>query len=236
VIGVQREKKESRFDRGRETLKWMALITMTIDHIGAILYPENSVLRMIGRLSFPLFCYLLVLGLESTRNVKRYFARLFIFALISQVPFYLAFELEPFESLNIFFTLSSGLIFIYSSKKRNILMALLPLFASVVLNFDYGIYGIMSIGCMQLLMKDTELGVFSFLVLNLVFLPVWHTQFLSLFALPFIFLQKRWNTVNTDRKVDAKTGYPWWKKYFFYVYYPLHLTILYFVKVWFLAN
>jgi len=230
---VEREKKEGRFDRGRETLKWIALITMTIDHIGATLYPENSVLRLIGRLSFPLFCYLLVLGLESTRNVKRYFARLFIFAFISQVPFYLALGLEPFESLNIFFTLSSGLIFIYSFKIRNILLALLPLFASVVLNFDYGIYGIMSIGCMQLLMNDTELGVISFLVLNLVFLPVWPAQFLSLFALPVILLQKRWNTVNADRKVDAKTGYPWWKKYFFYVYYPLHLTILYFVRIGF---
>lgn len=212
-------------------LKWIALITMTIDHIGAILYPENSVLRMIGRLSFPLFCYLLVLSLESTRNVKRYFARLFIFAFVSQVPFYLAFGLEPFESLNIFFTLSSGLFFIYFFEMRNILLALLPLFASVILNFDYGIYGIMSIGCMELLMKDTELGVISFLVLNLIFLPVWPTQFLSLFALPVVLLQKRWNTVNADRKVDAKTGYPRWKKYFFYVYYPLHLTILYCVRV-----
>jgi len=230
---MQGEKKDIQFDCGREMLKWIALITMTIDHIGATLYPEHSVLRLIGRLSFPLFGYLLVLGLESTRNVKRYCARLLIFAFISQVPFYLAFGREPFESLNIFFTLSSGLFFIYFFKMRNVLLVLLPLFASFVLNFDYGIYGVMAIGCMHLLMKDTKLGVISFLALNLVFLPVWPPQFLSLFALPVIILQKRWNIANTDRKVDAKVGYPIWKKHFFYVYYPLHLTILHFTRVGF---
>jgi len=124
---MQGERKEIQYDRGREMLKWIALITMTIDHIGAVSYPENSVLRMIGRLSFPLFSYLLVLGLESTRNVKRYFARLLIFAFASQVPFYLAFGREPFESLNVFFTLSSGLFFIYFFKMRNIPFVLLPL-------------------------------------------------------------------------------------------------------------
>jgi len=68
---------------------------------------------------------------------------------------------------------------------------------------------------MHLLMKDTKLGAISFLALNLAFLPVWHTQFLSLFALPVIILRKRWNPVNADRKVDARTEYPRWKKYFF---------------------
>jgi len=230
---MQGERKEIQFDRGREMLKWIALMTMTIDHIGATLYPEHSVLRLIGRLSFPLFGYLLALGLESTRNVKRYFARLLIFAFISQVPLYLAFGREPFESLNIFFTLSSGLFFIYFFKTRNIPLVLLPLLASFVLNFDYGIYGIMSLGCMHLLIRNTKLGVISFLGLNLVFLPVWPPQFLSSFALPVIILQKRWNAMNADRKIDAKTVYPTWKKYFFYVFYPLHLTVLYSMRVGF---
>jgi len=71
------------FDLGREILKWIAIITMTIDHIGAILFPEFEVLRVIGRLSFPLFAYLLILGMENTRNIRNYFTRLFIFALIN---------------------------------------------------------------------------------------------------------------------------------------------------------
>ena len=81
---------EKSIDLGRDVLKWIALATMTIDHMGAILLPEFEVLRIIGRLSFPLFAYLLVLGHKSTGNVRAYFARLFLFAFISQIPFYLA--------------------------------------------------------------------------------------------------------------------------------------------------
>ena len=105
------------FDIGREFLKWVAIITMTIDHIGAILYPDLPFLRWIGRLSFPLFAYLLILGMENTKNIQKYFIRLLVFAFISQVPFFLANEIQPFEQLNIFFTLSSGLLFVYYFKK-----------------------------------------------------------------------------------------------------------------------
>ena len=146
------------FDSGRELLKWIAIITMTIDHIGAVLYPEFIVLRFIGRLSFPLFAYFLILGMENTRNIRYYFARLFIFALISQVPFFLAIDLGPFESLNIFFTLSFGLLFVYFFKK-NSAFAFIPVFASFVLPIDYGIYGIAIIGCMYILKENTKFGV-----------------------------------------------------------------------------
>ena len=105
------------FDYGREMLKWLAIITMTVDHVGAVLYQDFTVLRWIGRLAFPLFAYLLILGMENTRNVRKYFVRLFVFALVSQVPFFLAIDYAPFEFLNIFFTLTSGLLFIYFFNK-----------------------------------------------------------------------------------------------------------------------
>ena len=60
----------SGFDFGRELLKWIAIITMTVDHVGAVLYPEFEFLRWIGRLAFPLFAYLLILGMENTRNLS----------------------------------------------------------------------------------------------------------------------------------------------------------------------
>ncbi|MEJ2240562.1 MAG: TraX family protein [Candidatus Bathyarchaeota archaeon] len=85
------------FDWGREFLKWIAIITMTIDHIGAVLYPQLQILRIIGRISFPLFAYLLVLGMETTHNIRNYFIRLFTFAFISQIPFSLAVGKEEQE-------------------------------------------------------------------------------------------------------------------------------------------
>ena len=217
------------FDFGRELLKWIAIITMTVDHVGAVLYPEFEVLRWIGRLSFPLFAYLLILGMENTRNVSNYFIRLFIFALISQLPFFLAIGTEPFEHLNIFFTLSFGLLFVYFFKKSSVL-AFVPLFASFIVPFDYGVYGIAMIGCMYILYENMKFGVASLVVLNTLFLVPWNTQFLSLFVMPLILLHKN-GSLTTTSNFTKTFMIPLWRKYFFYIYYPLHLSIIYIINI-----
>ena len=219
------------FDSGRELLKWIAIITMTVDHVGVILYPEFTVLRFIGRFSFPLFAYLLILGMENTRNIRYYFTRLFIFALISQVPFFLALDYGPFDSLNIFFTLSSGLLFVYFFKKSSVFV-LVPVFASLVLPFDYGIYGIAVIGCIYILKENTKFGVFSLVLLNTLFLVPWSIQFLSISAIPLILLHKN-GSLKITRETTEKVTIPLWRKYFFYVYYPLHLTLLYLIQLYY---
>jgi len=213
------------FDLGREFLKCIAIITMTVDHVGVMLYPEFTVLRFIGRFSFPLFAYLLILGIENTRSVRNYFTRLFIFALISQVPFFLALDYGPFDSLNIFFTLSSGLLFVYFFKKSSVFV-LVPVFASLVLPFDYGIYGIAMIGCIFILKENTKFGVVSLVLLNTLFLVPWNIQFLSISAIPLIVLHKN-GSLNITKETTEEVTIPLWRKYFFYVYYPLHLALLY---------
>ena len=219
------------FDLGRELLKWIAIITMTVDHVGVIFYPEFTVLRFIGRFSFPLFAYLLILGIENTRNIRNYFTRLFIFALISQVPFFLALGCGPFDSLNIFFTLSSGLLFVYFFKKSSVFV-FVPVFASLVLPFDYGIYGIAMIGCIFILKENTKFGVFSLVLLNTLFLVPWNIQFLSIAAIPFIILHKN-GSLNITRETTEEFTIPLWRKYFFYVYYPLHLALLYIIRLYY---
>jgi len=222
------------FDSGRELLKWIAIITMTVDHVGVMLYPEFTVLRFIGRFSFPLFAYLLILGIENTRNIRYYFTRLFIFALISQVPFFLALDYGPFDSLNIFFTLSSGLLFVYFFKKSSVFV-LVPVFASLVLPFDYGIYGIAVIGCIFILKENTKFGVFSLVLINTLFLVPWSIQFLSISAIPLILLHKN-GSLKITRETTEEVTIPLWRKYFFYVYYPLHLTLLYIIKLYFFSS
>ena len=219
------------FDLGRELLKWIAIITMTVDHVGVIFYPEFTFLRFIGRFSFPLFAYLLILGIENTRNIRYYFTRLFIFALISQVPFFLALGYGPFDSLNIFFTLSFGLLFVYFFKKSSVFV-LVPVFASLVLPFDYGIYGIAMIGCIFILKENTKFGVFSLVLLNTLFLVPWNIQFLSISAIPFIILHKN-GSLKITRETTEEFTIPLWRKYFFYVYYPLHLALLYIIKLYY---
>jgi hypothetical protein len=222
------------FDVGREILKWIAIITMTIDHVGVIFYappdPTYEALRIIGRISFPLFCFLIALGVESTRNVKNYFIRLFLFALVSQIPFSLAFGTGMFEHLNIFFTLSFGVLFLCFFKKKS-LICLLPILVSL-LNFDYSVYGILMIGLMYILRKDTELGIASIILLNISFLPLMSPQMFSLLALPIILLYNN-GFLKIIKESKGKNPYPSWRKYFFYVYYPLHITLLFLIKLYF---
>lgn len=79
-------------------LKLIALCSMLIDHIGFFLYPRfapysfTHVLRVIGRMAFPVYAFLIVNGYDKTRDVKRYLTRLCSFAVISQIPFVLAFD------------------------------------------------------------------------------------------------------------------------------------------------
>ena len=119
------------------TLKYIACITMLIDHIGAscieagILLPAlaagaascggipvstllaaDRVLRYTGRLAFPLFCFLLVEGFVHTHNVKGYLGRLVLFGILSEVPFDLAFFRTPFDpsAQNVYWTLALGVL------------------------------------------------------------------------------------------------------------------------------
>ena len=211
------------FDWGRESLKWIAMASMTIDHIGSVLYPDLIVLRIIGRFAFPLYGYLLVLGVDNSKSVKEYFVRLFLFALVSQVPYYLAFGYAPLEVLNIFFTLSFGVLII-----RSPFLILLFGIASLIVNFDFGIYGLIMIACIKLLKTGAKYGLISLVLLSVASLLLWDVQIFSLFAIPLIILHK-----NGHLKVlgiRERPPYPPWGRYLYYIYYPLHLTILYMIK------
>jgi len=100
-------------------IKLLALITMVIDHVGVFLFPDIQLLRMIGRISFPLFAWLIANGAMHTKNINNYLKRLLMFAIISQIPFILAMRLvEPnFWELNILFTLAIGLMAILLFQK-----------------------------------------------------------------------------------------------------------------------
>jgi len=93
-------------------LKVIAIISMLIDHLGAsgivpFDSPWNTVCRVIGRLAFPLFCFCVAEGIKHSRNRKKYILRLFIFALISEIPFDLMVYKTwyTWESQNVIFTL-----------------------------------------------------------------------------------------------------------------------------------
>lgn len=105
-------------------LKWIAIISMLVDHFAVAIYVNMAdyqfdvyrVMRGIGRIAFPIYCFLLVEGFCHTHDVKRYISRCFLFAVISEVPFDLAVHgawVYP-EGQNVFFTLAIGLCTLYA--------------------------------------------------------------------------------------------------------------------------
>ena len=161
-------------------LKVIAVVTMVIDHIGVVFLSKTNIAllstagytltlyelsRDIGRLSFPLFAFLLAEGFMRTRDRKKYGWRLFAFALISEIPWNLEHRGTIFfpESQNVFFTLLLGYLAmcaIYQAEqeqgKKRIMYLLAP-FALLTLSFfscaDYGFYGVGFILMLWLLRK-----------------------------------------------------------------------------------
>ncbi len=223
-----------RFDFGRELLKIVAIVTMVVDHVGNILYPDLLFLQMIGRLAFPIFAYLIVLGVESTKKPLKYMVTLLVFAVFSQVPYFLAFGIEPFERLNILFSLLLSAVTIYFYDKRSP-MAFIPLLVSMILPTEGSYYVVVTAVGMKLLKDTPKLGALLLFALNLQFVFLSsdvHTQIqiLSLFAVPLIFLHIK-NKLKKEILIPENSLAYLLRKYFFYIFYPLHLAILFFINM-----
>ncbi len=228
-------------------LKVIAAVTMLVDHIGAILFPRQMIFRDIGRIAFPIFVFLLVEGFIYTRNVRKYEIRLLIFALLSEIPFDLAFNdsVLEFQSQNVFFTLLIGLIMLdvitavskYTGQGINgILLELLILVAFVALAFllrtDYSGGGVLLIYCFY---KFRDMHVVKFLLLGLICL-LFYTR-IELFALlaviPLLLYNGRRGFRQDGGLYSGEKRGPAYQlvRYLFYIFYPAHLLILHFIAV-----
>lgn len=125
----------------------IAAMSMIIDHIGLLFFPDVELFFVIGRLSFPLFAWGIAKGVLLTSNFKMYVLRLLILGIISQLPYSLLFDNGH---LNICFTLLAGLLFIKVIKEDISLWLKIPvaialLLISIILPLEYGIYGVLTI-------------------------------------------------------------------------------------------
>ena len=196
-------------------LKLLAMLAMTADHIGAVFFPEIPLLRWIGRLAMPVLSFFIGEGLRHTRSPRRYLLRLTGFALLSELPFDLAFYggIE-WGHQNVYFTLALGLLALWAIQSRDMegwLLALTAALAAELLGCDYGMYGVLLILLLDRFHRARSEQLAAAALLNLAFFGL-QTQTLSLIALPLLWLY------NGKRGRDDRR--------LFYLYYPAHLCVL----------
>ncbi len=218
-------------------IKIIAVVSMTIDHIGGAFFPQYPAFRWIGRIAFPLFCYCLTVGMMYTGDIKKYLFRLGAFAVISQPFWILAFNSDDITgnifNLNIFFTLIVSLFGAWGFKERKWCFFILALILLNVINFDYAMTGLILILIFYLCRNKPWLGA---AVYTLTYLPALNGnmadplalkigghaigfEIFALLALPFIYIQ-----TNSGLKIP---------KWFFYIYYPVHLFAIYLIGILF---
>lgn len=214
-------------------LKIIALTSMLCDHTGYIIFGKFSFMNYIGRLAFPIFAYLITEGYIHTSNFKKYFYRLLIFAVISQIPYMLFINIFTTDfTLNILFTLALGLLSITLYNKLGnkllcfsfvILLAILAHF----LHFDYGWFGIAIIFIFYIFKKEKLCMSIFFAITTFInyFYYFARTSRIE-YLLIFLFCTLSLIPINLYNGKKGKNI-----KYFLYVFYPLHLIILYLIKL-----
>ena len=225
-------------------LKIIAAITMLVDHMGLLFFPNEEIFRIIGRFAFPIFAFMIAEGCRYTRNKARYFSMIFGLAFICQVVYYV-FDGSLYMCVLVTFSLSILALFALDNFKyiafesdASLLQKFLAggLFIAVVafiyflnlfMQIDYGFWGCMlpvfagllhmpkncNIAFLQKL--DNNLTGVILLGLGLVplMLEVGWVQPYSLMALvPLLLYSGKRGKLNM--------------KYFFYIFYPLHLVLL----------
>ena len=210
---------------------------MLSDHIGDSILGRFSFLNLIGRISFPIFAFQTMQGYINTKNLKKHMIKLLIFACISQIPFMLF--LSTFTTniyLNVLFTFLLGIcaLYIYDKCNNKVLGFLFVIIISIIAYFikvDYGAFGILLIFVFYFFYKNNNIKHNKLLMsISIVLLCVIHylpnifkspsliCTYLSLItftSLSLVFI------LFYNNKEGPKL------KYFFYIFYPLHLLILY---------
>lgn len=213
-------------------IKLIAILAMTADHLAWWLLPTYSFsgqfVHFIGRLTAPLMCMFIAVGCHYTSNLKRYAARLFVFAVLSHFPYVIYFGFKWYETTSVILTLLIGL-FAASFYKRyadkpflSFLFIVLCCILAYRLDWSYiAVLWIVSAYALrdnkrQMIMSFVIIGLLLYAVLQFVlsgFKVFYHFGFLL--AVPVMLLY--------DGERGRKTIFTKWG---FYVYYPLHLLIL----------
>ena len=205
-------------------LKLLALLTMTLDHIGVQLLPQYPLLRIIGRLAFPLYAYMIAEGCTHTHNRRRYLLQMAGLALLCQIVYFFAMG-SLYQCILVTFSLSILTVYAIDSPTPwhapaafCLVLFLTELLPLLLTNTDYGV----------------DYGLVGVLLPVAVWLAKTRRQKLTLCALFLVLLALdyggvQWYGLAALLPLALYSGQrgKWRMKWLFYLYYPLHLAALY---------
>lgn len=215
---------------------------MAVDHLGLFFFPDILFLRAVGRLSFPLFAWAIANGSNHTANINKYFLRLILLAVFSQIPYRLLYGIYhiPDPGLNVLFTLSFGLLAIMVYKKTGnlyfrILIAAVISLSAYVMGSDYQAFGVLTVLLFFLFYKNKIKTVISYTALVTIFylmpfvlnkdfgssIEASNLNLIQLCSLASLFIITTYNGLKGYRL-----------KYLFYLFYPAHLTLIYLIRMY----
>jgi len=235
------EKNSLKFEfLSANALKIIALVAMTIDHVGVIFFPSQIIWRIFGRLAFPLFAFFIAEGTKHTRNKLRYFLVIFALGVVCEIVAR-AFAHTTECNILLTFSISIGLVYALDWLKKSVSQGnpnhavwasvvlvvaigaafvashVLPQYISWFDGFDYGFFGIM-VPVFVSVFDNKWLKLLCFatglVLMVLLRTPYWAVQWCCLVAVVLVlFYNGKRGKINI--------------KYLFYAYYPLHLAVLY---------
>lgn len=230
-----------RLSLNRNQLKYLVIIAMIIDHIATAFLPDESILAMImhfvGRFTAPTMAYFIVEGYYHTKSVKKYVIRLAVFAAVSWLPF------SYFETgtltlrFSVLYTLLLGLFAVWFLDTANCstLLKIVGIFVILILSAFGDWLMFVPLWCVSFYgyhkahsKKEKMIPCMAYIIISILYCKViiesetWYHSWWSLgvFVAP-LFL------IAYNGKSGSKNVF---HKWFFYLFYPVHLVILYLIK------
>lgn len=231
-------------------IKLIAMACMIVDHVGAVFFPNELQLRVIGRMAFPLFVWCLCVGAEYTRNIWKYALRLLLVGALAQPMFMLGLRHQWYQ-LNIFATLLLGLLGIAAMRENKngsaVWGPLLALLVSLMLQVDYNWQGVLFIFLLYMCRKQRSAiiavmiayclywGYGTFLVDKVLFIPIpksvsWMFKSEKLFA--DVSRVQFWAVLATPLiawPMRSRLRLPKWVSY---AVHPAHLLVIGIIRNW----
>ena len=231
-------------------IKVIAIIAMTLDHIAYTFVPPESaasyIMRLFGRITAPLMCFFIAEGFKYTHDRKKYLLRMITFAVISQ-PLYLIFHnhslpknaLEFFRSMNVMYTFSLGLLTLFIVTNKKLPMPAKAILTAITISFanigDWSYLIPIWVLVFYYFSDDKKIMYLLFSITALILLPYLYLKYFDSFLM-FTYNYGVFLALipialyNGQRNKDSSPLKKSISKWFFYVYYPLHMMVIFFAS------